>query len=76
MGSKYSNYNHALKYLQFKRLSDRRKELCLNFAQKSLKHEKAKQMFPLKDFKKQLRNTEVFKVNFAATNRYKKSSVP
>ena len=33
-------------------------------------------MFPLKDFKKQLRNTEVFKVNFAATNRYKKSSVP
>ena len=76
MGSKYSDYKNALNSLQLETLSDRRKRLCPNFAKKSLKHEKVRQLFPLKDLKRQLRNTEVFKVNFATTNRYQKSNVP
>ena len=76
MGSKYSDYKDALNSLKLERLIDRRKRLCLNFAKKSLKHEKVRNLFPVKDLKRQLRNTEVFKVNFATTNRYKKSSVP
>ena len=76
MGNKYSDYDNALKFLQIDRLSERRKKLCLNFAKKSIKHEKAGKIFPLKQFKKKLRSNELFKVNFASTERYQKSTIP
>ena len=76
MGKRYSDYNDALKCLNLEKLSERRKKLCLNFAKKSIKHEKAKQLFPLNNSKKQLRNTEMFKVNFGNTGRYQKSTIP
>ena len=72
MGNRYSDYENALKFLQIDRLSERRKKLCLNFAKKSIKHEKAGKIFPLKQLKKQLRSNELYKVNFASTDRYKK----
>ena len=76
MGNKYSDYDNALKFLQIDRLSERRKKLCLNFAKKSVKHEKAGKIFPLKQLKKQLRSNELYKVNFASTDRYQKSTIP
>ena len=76
MGNKYSDYDNALKFLQIDRLSERRKKLCLNFAKKSVKHEKAGKIFPLKQFKKTLRSNELFKVNIASTERYQKSTIP
>ena len=48
----------------------------MNFAKKRVKHDKAKQLFPLNNATKQLRNTEVYKVNFANNDRYKKSTIP
>ena len=76
MGNKYSDYDNALKFLQIDRLSERRKKLCLNFAKKCIKHEKAGKIFPLKQLKKKLRSNELFKVNFASTERYQKSTIP
>ena len=76
MGNKYSDYDNALKFLQIDRLSERRKKLCLNFAKKSVKHEKAGKIFPLKQLKKKLSSNEIYKVNFASTERYQKSTIP
>ena len=71
MGQKYSDYNEALKYLNMEKLSERRQKLCLSFAKKCIKNEKAKTLFPLNNHVKDLRNSEKFKVNFAASERYK-----
>ena len=76
MGQKYSDYDDALKYLNMEKLSERRQKLCLSFAKKCVKNEKAKVLFPLNNHAKHLRNSEKFKVNFAASERYKKSSIP
>ena len=76
MGQKYDEYDEALKYLNLEKLSERRQKLCLSFAKKCIKHEKAKQLFPLNNHIKHLRNNERFKVNFASSERYKKSSIP
>ena len=40
LGKDYINYNNALTKLKMKSLSERRYDLCLKFAQKSLKHDK------------------------------------
>ena len=76
MGQKYSEYDESLKYLNLEKLSERRKKLCLSFAKKCIKHEKAKSLFPLNNHVKCLRNSEKFKVNFATSERYRKSSIP
>ena len=55
MGSKYDNYEESLKNLQLQRLSERRAKLCLNFAKKSVKHEKANKFFPLNQSIRKLR---------------------
>ena len=43
----YLSYEEALEDLNLQSLSERRQLLCLKFAKKCLKHEKAKDMFPL-----------------------------
>ena len=43
----YLSYEEALEDLNLQPLSERRHLLCLKFAKKCLKHEKAKDMFPL-----------------------------
>ena len=62
----YVSYKQALAELNLESLSHRRERLCLNFAKKCLKHEKTRDMFPLKkkaeyDF----RDKEVFEVQHA-----------
>ena len=40
LGSDYGSYRNALSILNMEALGDRRHNLCVKFAQKSLKHEK------------------------------------
>ena len=72
-----SSLNHWVfsKVLNLEKLSERRNRLCLKFAKKSIKHEKAKK-FPVNVSRKNFRKSERCKVNFANTNRYQKSTIP
>ena len=76
LGNKYTEYKDALKILRLETLFERRNRLSLKFATKSIKHEKAKHLFPLNEKQKHLRNSEKFKVNFASTDRYQNSTIP
>ena len=74
---RYESYRKALAQLQIETLETRREELCLNFAQKCLKNEKMKKMFPLssKDHNMKKRDHEKYQVQFALTDRLKDSPV-
>ena len=80
IGNNYTNYEDALIKVNLDTLESRRKELCTKFANKSSKslNERAKNMFPRKEKIHQMnkRNEEVFIVNYANTERLKKSSIP
>ena len=74
---RYSTYAKALKDLRMDSLELRRKKLSLNLAKKSLKNEKMKQLFPLSKSKHNMkkRHSVKYKVNYARTDRYKRSPV-
>ena len=74
----YENYYEALDLLGLESLKDRREHLCLKFAKKCLVNEKTENIFPLtkKQHNMETRKEEKFKVNFAKTERYRKSSIP
>ena len=58
-------------------LEKRRQELCLKFAESGIKHEKMNVLFPTKskEHYMKMRNTEMYNVQFANTERLKKASV-
>ena len=58
------------------KLKTRREKLCLDFAKKCLRNSKVKSMFPVNEWKRSLRNQNKYLVNFASTERYKKSAIP
>ena len=68
----YNSYEESLHVLKLDTLSDRRKELCQNFATNSLKHEKFKNMFPLNNQTAK----EKYKVDFARKSRLRDSAIP
>ena len=73
----YSSYETALKKLNLDSLKDRRNLLCLKFAQKCLKNDKTKSMFPLSEENHHYtRIQEKFKVKHANTDRLKNSAIP
>ena len=74
---RYSTYSKALKDLRMDSLEIRRKKLSLNLAKKSLKHDKLKQLFPAckSNHSMKKRNQRKFKVNYARTERYKRSPI-
>ena len=73
----YSSYEAALKKLNLDSLKDRRNALCLKFAQKCLKNDKTKSMFPLSEENHHYtRIQEKFKVKHANTDRLKNSAIP
>jgi hypothetical protein len=45
MGSEYQQYNSALELLGAERLSERRIQICINFAKKAMKHQQYKNWF-------------------------------
>ena len=78
LGKNFINYNDGLKKLSLQNLNDRREYTCLKFAQKCLKNDKMKNMFPksLKLCNMKKRKNEKFKVKFSKTERYRKSAIP
>ena len=74
---KYQGYKNALNRLDLLTLDERREELCLQFAIKCTKNPKTIEMFPrnLKKHQMNTRNQDTFKVQFANTERLKKSPI-
>ena len=74
---RYKSYDDALKILKLDSLEQRRDKLTLNLAKSSLKLEKMKQLFPLYKSKHSMkkRNHFKYKVNYARTERYRKSPI-
>ena len=68
----------SFKKLWLQNLNDRRENACLKFAQKCIKNEKVKNMFPIsvKLSKMIKRKSDKFKVKFARTKRYRQSAIP
>ena len=77
MGNKYKSYQKSLNFLELETLKERREKLCLKFAKRCLKNDKAKKMFPLncKNHEMGTRNGEKFKVQHANTSRLKNFSI-
>ena len=73
LGDKYMSYKKSLDELGMDSLDDRRQNLCLKFAQRCLKNEKAKKMFPLNEkiHGMETRNINKYKVQHANTDRLK-----
>ena len=73
MGDNYKSYNKSLQYLDMETLDERRESLCLKFAQRCLKNEKTRMMFPLneKNHGMETRNMDKFRVEHANTDRLK-----
>ena len=78
IGKHYLNYKDGLKKVGIDSLEDRRITLCTKFAKNCLKNKKTETMFPLRKKIHTMDNRceEKFKVNFAKTERMKKSSIP
>ena len=78
LGDKFENYEEALEVVNLQKLTERRNELCLKFAKKCTQIEKTEKMFPLKKKMNNIetRKPEKFRVNFAKTERLKKSAIP
>ena len=74
---RYSTYSKALKDLRIDSLEIRRKKLSLNLAKKCTKNDRMKQLFPLNKSKHNMkkRNHIKYKVNYARTERYRKSPI-
>ena len=73
----YINYDQALTLLKLDTLRDRRSKLALKFAEKCLKNDDMKHLFPKNSHSNHnLRKTEEFQVKFAYSKRLFKSSIP
>ena len=77
LGDMYIDYTSALEMTGLVTLSDRRAKRCLNFALKSIKHERNSLLFPLNTtpgiFNRQ---SEIFTVNFSSGSAYRDSAIP
>ena len=74
----YITYEAALEICGLETLSKRREARCLDFAKKCLEHPKTRRSFPLNPNipECKVRDLEKFKVNFARTSAYLKSTIP
>ena len=74
---KFKNYEQALIILNLDTLEKRRQELCIRFARNGIKQNKLNDLFPTnyKVHNMKTRNVKKYKVDFANTERYKKSSI-
>ena len=71
MGHRYESYQKSLIELDIQTLEERREVLCLKFAKRCLKNDKAMKMFPLnnKTSDMKTRKQEIFYVQHANTDR-------
>ena len=73
----YKNYEHGLRILGLETLELRRKQLCFNFAKKCVKDKSFGKYFvkQTKEHSMKTRQSEKYKVQFANTERFKKSPI-
>ena len=78
LGEDYLDYQTALEICSLETLETRRKNRCLDFSLKCLKHPRNRRLFPKNSnlSSHDLRVQEPFTVNFARTSSYKNSSIP
>ena len=78
LGENYKCYQSALKTVGLQSLEERRKQRCLDFAIKCVKHPRNHRLFPENSSinNHTIRTHEKFKVNFAKTSSYKNSTIP
>ena len=80
LGTKYENYEDGLLKVNLETLKDRRTELSKKFAIKCTKSDNIRVSDIFKDrnklHKMNMRNGEVYKVDYAHTERLKNSSIP
>ena len=78
LGKDFKNYDDALIKADLDSLENRREDLCQKFAEKCLKNEKTKDLFPNREKAHcmKTREEEQFSVNFANTGRLMKSAIP
>ena len=78
LGKKYSTYQEALQRLNIQTLKERRKQLCVNFAQKCLETSKTKHMFRsnIKKHTMETRHKRKFIESKVKTSRMKNSAIP
>jgi hypothetical protein len=77
LGDAYTDYQSSLEWTQYQELSARREARCLSFSRKCLRTPLTQGLFPENPESIQgVRRSERFKVNFAHTENYRKSSVP
>ena len=78
LGDEYESYQTALKTLGLETLEARRKQKCLSFALKCLKHPRNQRLFPVNrnNNNHDIRSNEKFEVNFARTSTYQNSTIP
>ena len=74
---KYESYKKSLQVLDLPTLDERRNFLSLNFAKKCIQNGKMSHLFPLNERNKRYdtRRKEKYKIQFANTERYRKSPV-
>ena len=77
LGQNYESYKKALNILELEPLEHRREYLCLRFAQKCTENDQTKKMFPLNEklHNINIRRKEKFTVQYAKTERLKKSAI-
>jgi hypothetical protein len=77
LGDMYIGYKKSLEKLDMETLYERREQICLNFAKACVKNPKFSDMFPknIKTHAMETRNPEIFNVNHANNERFKKSSI-
>ena len=73
LGSEYIDYTSSLTRFSLSTLYDRRSERLKSFALRCIQDKFNKAIFPLNS---NVRNSEIFEVNFARTSRYYNSAVP
>ena len=78
LGNKYTTYQEALVKLNIETLKERRKNLCVKFAQKCLKSSKTKNMFKknTKEHKMRTRYPKKYVETKIRTMRMKNSAIP
>ena len=77
LGADYNDYTSALEICNLQTLAERREKRCLDFSLRCLKHPKNSRLFPENpNFSDRVRGSEPYIVNFASTERYKKSAIP
>ena len=75
LGEDYNDYESCLKLNQLKTLEERRKDLCLRFAQKCTQNKNHQALFKLNE-NRNLHHPTKYQIPFCKHDRYRNSPIP